>query len=77
MAQFANMQKIIFGKKVLNVTTVKLISKKEFEPLIKGKNIPILRFVTFYYLELAPKIQNNSKFSKEQEIFANWTEECK
>ena len=43
-----------------------------FQPLIKGKYIPILWFVTFYCLEMAPKIHNNSKFSKEQEIFANW-----
>ena len=34
--------------------------------------IPILWFATFYCLEMAPKIDNNSKFSKEQEIFANW-----
>ena len=27
---------------------------------------------TFYCLEMAPKIHNNSKLSKEQEIFANW-----
>ena len=37
-----------------------------FQPLIKGKYIPILWFVTCYYLEMAPKIHNNSKFSKEQ-----------
>ena len=24
-------------------------------------------------LEMAPKIQNNSKFTKEQEMFENWT----
>ena len=75
--------KNIFGKRVLNVTTVKLFSKKNqrfmdfldaflFQPLIKGKCIPILWFVTFYCLEMAPKIHNNSKFSKEQEMFANW-----
>ena len=43
-----------------------------FQPLIKGKYIPILWFVTFYCLEMAPKIHNKSKFSTEQEIFANW-----
>ena len=43
-----------------------------FHPLIKGKYIPILWFVTCYYLEMAPKIHNNSKFSKEQKKFANW-----
>ena len=43
-----------------------------FQPLIKGKYLPILWFVTFYCFDLAPKIHKNSKFSKEQEIFANW-----
>ena len=43
-----------------------------FQTLIKGKHIPILWFVTCYYLEMAPKIHNNSKFSKEQKKFANW-----
>ena len=38
----------------------------------KGKYIPILWFVTCYCLEMAPKIHNNSKFSKEQKKFANW-----
>ena len=80
MAQFANVQKKILWKKVLNVTTVKLFSNKKerfmdffdaflSQCLIKGKYIPILWFVTFYCLEMAPKIHNNSKFSKEQEIF--------
>ena len=43
-----------------------------FQPLIKGKYLPILWFVTFYCLKMDPKIHNNSKLSKEQEIFANW-----
>ena len=43
-----------------------------FQPLIKGKYISILWLVTFYCLEMAPKIHTNSKFSKEQEMFANW-----
>ena len=43
-----------------------------FQPLIKGKYLSILWFVTFYCLEIAPKIHNNSKLSKEQETFANW-----
>ena len=43
-----------------------------FQPLIKGKYIPTLWFDTFYCFEIAPKICNNSKFSKEQDIFANW-----
>ena len=54
MAQFANMQKKNFGKKVLNVTTVNLFSNKKFnvlwvffdaflfQPLIKGNYVPIL-----------------------------------
>ena len=43
-----------------------------FQPLIKGKYITILWFVAFYCLEMSPKIHNIPKFSKEQEIFANW-----
>ena len=43
-----------------------------FQPLNKDKCIPILWFVTFYCLEMAPKIHNNSKLSKEQGLFANW-----
>ena len=39
MAQFANKQKNIFGKKVLNVTTVKLFSNKEFD-VLRGFLIP-------------------------------------
>ena len=42
-----------------------------FQPLIKGKYIPILWFITLYCLEMAPKIHNNSKFSRGQEMFAN------
>ena len=65
--------KKIFGKKVLNVTTVKLFSNKKkqrfmgffdvflFQPLIKGKYLPILWFVTFYCFDMAPKIHKNSK----------------
>ena len=49
-----------FGKKILNVTNVSYFS------------IKIQRFVTCHYLEMAPKIHNNSKFSKEQKKFANW-----
>ena len=73
----------MFGKKALNVTTVMPFSIKKstfkgffdaflFQPLNKDKCIPILWFVTFYCLEMAPKIHNNSKFSKERKIFANW-----
>ena len=42
-----------------------------FQSLIKGK-YSIYDFFTFYCLEMAPKIHNNSKFSKEQEMFPNW-----
>ena len=42
------------------------------QPLINGKYIPILWFVTFYCLDMTPKIHNNSKLSKDQEMFANW-----
>jgi hypothetical protein len=77
-------RKKIFGKKILNVTTVQLFSNKKnialwvffnsflFQLLIKSNYIPILWFATFYGLEMAPKIHNNSKFSKEQKMFANW-----
>ena len=65
----------------MNVTTVKLFSNKKstfygffdaflFQPSIKS--IPILWFVTFCCLEMAPKTHNNSRFIKEQEMFANW-----
>ena len=72
--------KNISGKKFLNVTTVKKFTNKKmgffdvflFQPLIQGKCIPILWFVTFHCLEIAPKIHNHSKFRKEQEMFANW-----
>ena len=58
MAQFEKLQKKIFGKKILNVTTVKLFSNKKintfmgffdaflFQPLIKGKKITIV-FIIF------------------------------
>jgi hypothetical protein len=59
-----------------NVTTVNkkinVFDAFVFQPLIKGKYITILWFITFYGLEMAPKIHNIPKFSKEQEIFANW-----
>ena len=73
-------KKKFLGKKVLNVSTVKLFSNKKkqrfmgffyaflFQPLIKGKYLPILWFVTFYCLDMAPTIHKNSKFSKEQEF---------
>ena len=74
------MAKKNFGKKILNVTTVKLFFNKKFnvlwvflfQPLSKGRYIPIFWFVTCYSLEMGPKIHNNSKYSKEQKKFANW-----
>ena len=39
---------------------------------MKGKYLPILWFVTFHCFEMAPRIHDNSKMSKEQELFANW-----
>ena len=81
MAKFANLQKKLW-KKFLNVTTVKDFPNKKStfmgffdailsQCLIKGKYIPILWFVTFYCWDMAPKIHNNSKFSREQEIFTS------
>ena len=35
----------------------------------KSLNAPTVKLL----LEMAPKIQNNSKFTKEQEMFENWT----
>ena len=37
------------------------------------KYIYYRRFVTFYYLKKAPKLQNKSKFIKEQDVLTNWT----
>ena len=44
-----------------------------FQPLIKGKYLSISWFVTCYSLKIARKIHINSKFTKELEIFENWT----
>ena len=44
-----------------------------FQPLNKGKYLSILWFVNCYCLKIAPKTRNNSKFTKELEIFENWT----
>ena len=35
--------------------------------------LPICWFFTCYSFKMASKIQNNAKFTKEQEMFANWT----
>jgi hypothetical protein len=34
---------------------------------------PFAGLLLYFVLETAPKIKNNSKFTKEQEMFANWT----
>jgi hypothetical protein len=39
----------------------------------KGQHSPISCFFTCYYLKLASKIGNISKFTKELGIFTNWT----
>ena len=50
-----------------------------FQALTKGKVKQVSRypvvgfFFNFLLLETAPKTQNISKFTKEQEMFAKWT----
>ena len=44
-----------------------------FVPNFKGKYLFISWFVTCYCLKMAPKIDNNSKFTRKLEIFAKWT----
>ena len=44
-----------------------------FQTLNKAKYLSISWFVTCYCLKIAPNIRNNSKFTKEPEIFGNWT----
>ena len=43
-----------------------------FQPLISGNYLHNSWFVTCYCLKMAPKVGKNSKFTKDQEIFANW-----
>ena len=74
-----------FGKKSLNVTTVKLFSKYFFRrfwiffyaflcPTFDLKFTCIYLLVHWFVLhENCPKIRNNWKFTKEQEMFAQWT----
>ena len=71
----------------MNVTSLKLFPRIKiqcfwgffdaflFQPLNKGKYLSISWFVTCSRLKIAPKICNNSKFTKELEIFENWTVE--
>ena len=77
--------KNVLGKKILNVTTVKLLLKNKiqcfwgflmpfcFKLYIKVNIHPFLDFFTYYCLKMASKIGNISKFTKELEIFTNWT----
>ena len=44
-----------------------------FQPLIKGNCLSNSWFVTCHCLKMAPKVGKNSKFTRDQEIFANWT----
>ena len=44
-----------------------------FQHLIKGNWLCNSRFVTCYCLKMAPKVGKNSKFTKDQGIFADWT----
>ena len=44
-----------------------------FQPLIKGKYLTISWFDTCHCLKIAPKIQNDSEFTNQLDIFANWT----
>ena len=44
-----------------------------FQALIKGNQASICCFFYVLLLETAPKTQNISKFTKEQEMFAKWT----
>ena len=44
-----------------------------FQTLFKGQNSTISWFFTCYCLKMVSKIGNISKFTKELEIFTNWT----
>ena len=44
-----------------------------FQLLSKGNWLCHSWFVTHYCLKKDPKVGKNSKFTKDQEIFANWT----
>ena len=83
MVEFAN---LFWWKKSLTVSNVELLSMFFqqfliflipicFQALSKGKKYP---FAVFYFLllETAPKTQNISKFTKEQEMFAKWSRDC-
>ena len=43
------------------------------QTLFKGQHSSISGFFTYHYLKMASKIGNISKFTKELEIFTNWT----
>ena len=75
---------IFFGKKSLNVPTVKLFSIFFFQmfwdffnafllgPLIKGKQISIGWVIICYCMQIVPQICNNSKFNKKKEMNHKW-----
>ena len=44
-----------------------------FQTLFKDQHSSISLFFTYYCLKMASKIGNISKFTKELEIFTNWT----
>ena len=76
---------LFYGKKILNVTSVKLFPRIKIQcfgglfhaflsqPLDKDKYLSISWFVNCYCLKIAHITRNNSKFTKELEIFDNWT----
>jgi hypothetical protein len=70
------------GEKILNVTTVKLLLKKNsmflgffdaflFQTSFKGQHSSISWLFTFYCLKMPSKIGNISKLTKELEILKN------
>jgi hypothetical protein len=80
--------KNIWGKKRLNIHTVKLFSKNNsmfggfltrfcFNLYLKVNNYPLDDFLLVVAWKWSPKICNNSKFTKEYDMFANWTVECR
>jgi hypothetical protein len=83
MVQFANIQ-IFFGKKfkciyckaifiILFSIFWGFFDAFLFFPLVKGKKLIFGWLVICYCIQMVSKICNNSKFTKEKEIFANWT----
>ena len=79
--QFGKMKKEIWEKDIecKTFSTLKIqcflcfFDVFPFQPLISGNYLHNSWFVTCYCLKMAPKVGKNSKFTKDQEIFANWT----